>query len=87
LQDIKSDIGQIQPKVEHCQKIGQELIELCGEPDKPEVRKHTEELESAWDNVTALYTKREENLIEAMGRAIEYHDILNVIQTRFRILF
>ncbi|XP_059350791.1 microtubule-actin cross-linking factor 1, isoforms 1/2/3/4/5-like isoform X3 [Daphnia carinata] len=77
LQDIKTDIEQTKPEVEHCRQVGQELISLCGEPDKPEVKKHIEELDSAWDNITALYAKREENLIDAMEKAMEYHDTLN----------
>ena len=78
LQEIKTDIEQTKPEVEHCRQVGQELISLCGEPDKPEVKKHIEELDSAWDNITALYAKREENLIDAMEKAMEYHDTLNV---------
>lgn len=43
-------------------------MKICGEPDKPEVKKHIEDLDSAWDNVTALFAKREENLIHAMEK-------------------
>lgn len=53
-------------------------MSLCGEPDKPEVKKHMEDLDSAWDNVTALYARREENLIDAMEKAMEFHDTLQV---------
>lgn len=78
LHDIKNEIDQTKPEVEQCRRVGQELISLCGEPDKPEVKKHIEELDSAWDNITALYAKREENLIDAMEKAMEFHDTLNV---------
>jgi ABC-type transporter Mla subunit MlaD len=78
LHDIKSEIEQTKPEVEQCRQVGQELISLCGEPDKPEVKKHIEELDSAWDNITALYAKREENLIDAMEKAMEFHDTLKV---------
>ena len=78
LHDIKSEIEQTKPEVEQCRQVGQELINLCGEPDKPEVKKHIEELDSAWDNITALYARREENLIDAMEKAMEYHDTLKV---------
>jgi hypothetical protein len=57
-------------------------MNLCGEPDKPEVKKHIEDLDSAWDNITALYAKREENLIDAMEKAMEFHETLQV----FRII-
>lgn len=51
-------------------------MKICGEPDKPEVKKHIEDLDSAWDNVTALFAKREENLIHAMEKAMEFHETL-----------
>ena len=79
LQDIKKEIEQTKPEVEQCRQVGQQLIKICGEPDKPEVKKHIEELDSAWDNITALFAKREENLIDAMEKAMEFHDTLNVI--------
>lgn len=53
-------------------------MKLCGEPDKPEVKKHIEELDNAWDNVTTLYAKREQNLIDAMEKAMDFHDTLQV---------
>ncbi|KAF9423413.1 hypothetical protein HW555_001222, partial [Spodoptera exigua] len=62
--------------VEKVRKTGSTLMSLCGEPDKPEVKKHMEDLDSAWDNITALYARREENLIDAMEKAMEFHDTL-----------
>lgn len=53
-------------------------MSICGEPDKPEVKKHIEDLDTAWDNITALYARREENLIDAMEKAMEFHDTLHV---------
>lgn len=53
---------------------------LCGEPDKPEVRKHIEDLDTAWDTVTSLFAKREENLLHAMDRAMEFHDSLRTLK-------
>lgn len=54
-------------------------MRVCGEPDKPEVKKHIEDLDSAWDNITALFAKREENLINAMEKAMEFHETLQSI--------
>lgn len=53
-------------------------MKVCGEPDKPEVKKHIEDLDNAWDNITALFAKREENLINAMEKAMEFHETLQV---------
>ncbi|XP_063975576.1 microtubule-actin cross-linking factor 1 isoform X36 [Diachasmimorpha longicaudata] len=76
LQEIRQEIDQTKPDVEQVRQSGQELMGLCGEPDKPEVRKHMEDLDQAWDNVTALYARREENLIDAMEKAMEFHETL-----------
>lgn len=65
--------------MDQCRQAGHELMQLCGEPDKPEVKKHIEDLDSAWENVTSLYAKREQNLIDAMEKAMNFHDILGVI--------
>lgn len=79
LQEIRHEIDQTKPEVEQVRASGQTLMQLCGEPDKPEVKKHMEDLDNAWDNITALYAKREENLIDAMEKAMEFHETLQVI--------
>uniref|UniRef100_A0A8D9ALE4 Dystonin n=1 Tax=Cacopsylla melanoneura TaxID=428564 RepID=A0A8D9ALE4_9HEMI len=76
LKEIKAEIDQTKPEVEQCRASGQKLMKICGEPDKPEVKKHIEDLDSAWDTVTALFAKREENLIHAMEKAMEFHETL-----------
>ncbi|CAL1283110.1 unnamed protein product [Larinioides sclopetarius] len=79
LEEIKQEIEQTKPEVDQCRQAGHELMQLCGEPDKPEVKKHIEDLDSAWENVTSLYAKREQNLIDAMEKAMDFHDILGNI--------
>lgn len=76
LQDIRHEIDQTKPEVEKVRRTGNNLMQLCGEPDKPEVKKHIEDLDHAWDNITALYAKREENLIDAMEKAMEFHETM-----------
>uniref|UniRef100_A0A1I8PMG8 Uncharacterized protein n=1 Tax=Stomoxys calcitrans TaxID=35570 RepID=A0A1I8PMG8_STOCA len=76
LQEIRHEIDQTKPEVEQVRRHGSNLMNLCGEPDKPEVKKHIEDLDHAWDNITALYAKREENLIDAMEKAMEFHETL-----------
>lgn len=79
LQEIRHEIDQTKPEVEEVRRTGSNLMQLCGEPDKPEVKKHIEDLDHAWDNITALYAKREENLIDAMEKAMEFHETLENI--------
>lgn len=58
-------------------------MKICGEPDKPEVKKHIEDLDSAWDNVTALFAKREENLIHAMEKVrLNATDVLSWVANK-----
>lgn len=76
LQEIRQEIDQTKPEVEEVRRTGTNLMSLVGEPDKPEVKKHIEDLDHAWDNITALYAKREENLIDAMEKAMEFHETL-----------
>ena len=64
LKEIKDDMHQTKPEVERTKQTGRNLLQLCGEPDKPEIKKHIDDLDSAWDNVTSLYAKREQNLLE-----------------------
>jgi len=35
-----------------------------------------EDLDNAWDNVTSLYAKREQNLIDAMEKAMNFHEMM-----------
>ena len=47
-----------------------------GEPERPELKRHIDDLDNAWDNITSMFHKREKNLIVAMEKAMEYHDTL-----------
>uniref|UniRef100_W8ALB2 Dystonin n=1 Tax=Ceratitis capitata TaxID=7213 RepID=W8ALB2_CERCA len=80
LQEVRFKIDQTKPEVEQVRRNGSNLINMCGEPDKPEVKKHIEDLDNAWDNITALYAKREENLIDAMEKAMEFHETLQNLE-------
>ncbi|GAB0086991.1 microtubule-actin cross-linking factor 1 [Sergentomyia squamirostris] len=79
LQEIRYDIDKTKPRVEDVRQTGNKLMTLCGEPEKPEVKKHIEDLDRAWDNITVLYAKREENLIDAMEKAMEFYDTLKSV--------
>jgi DNA repair exonuclease SbcCD ATPase subunit len=76
LKEIKAEIDQTKPEVDQCRASGKQLMKVCGDPDKPEVKKHIEDLDNAWETVTALFAKREENLIQAMEKAMEFHETL-----------
>ncbi|XP_014680833.1 PREDICTED: dystonin-like [Priapulus caudatus] len=68
---IKDEIEGTQPDIDACKQTGQSLMQLCGEPDKPEVKKNMEDLDTAWDSVNATCGKREENLLDDLHRELE----------------
>ena len=76
LQDIKRGIDGTKPAVDNCRKSGSALLGVVGDSEKPELKRHIEDLEGAWDNITSMYAKRERNLIDAMEKAMEFHDML-----------
>ncbi|XP_022692769.1 microtubule-actin cross-linking factor 1-like isoform X2 [Varroa jacobsoni] len=76
LQEIREEIGNTKPEVDQCKQAGTDLMRLCGEPDKPEVKKHIEDLDQAWQNVMTLYAKREQSLADALSKAMGFHNTL-----------
>ena len=79
LLEIKQDIEQTKPEVEIVRQTGKELVHLVGEPEKPEIHKNIDDLENVWDTVTGLFYKREKNLVEAMEKSMNFHDMLRSI--------
>merc|ERR1719186_486731 len=76
LHEIKRGIDGTKPTVDKCRQTGTDLMNMVGDPDKPELRRHLEDLDNAWGNITSMYAKREENLLDAMEKAMEFHDML-----------
>lgn len=90
LTEIKCEIDQTAPEVAEVRRCGTDLMQMVDEPEKPEVRKQIEDLDDAWETITSLYAKREQNLIHAMDRAMNFHqmlqsilDFLDQAETRF----
>ncbi|KAI8432884.1 hypothetical protein MSG28_013810 [Choristoneura fumiferana] len=67
LQEIRHEIDHTKPEVEKVRKTGSHLMSLCGEPDKPEVKKHMEDLDSAWDNNLQEFLDTAEDKFSRMG--------------------
>ena len=79
LKDIKKGMDKTKPGVDKCIKTGKDLIKVVGDPEKPELKRHIDDLGHAWENITALYAKREQSLIDAMDKAMEFHETLQAI--------
>ena len=76
LKNIKKGIDSTKPIVDKCKQTSKELMSKVGEPERPELKRHIDDLDNAWDNITSMFHKREKNLIVAMEKAMEYHDTL-----------
>merc|ERR1712223_1525215 len=76
LKNIKKGIDSTKPIVDKCKATGKDLMGKVGDSERPEVKRHIEDLDNAWDNITSMFHKREKNLIVAMEKAMEYHDTL-----------
>lgn len=72
--------AQIQARAEHvetCRAVGNQLVNLVTEPaEQLDVKRKIDELDSAWNTVTTVYAKRHTDLIEAMERAMNYHELM-----------
>nr|XP_006813086.1 PREDICTED: dystonin isoform X1 [Saccoglossus kowalevskii] len=79
LQAIKEEIEGTQDDVENVRQTGEDLMRLCGEPDRPEVKKNIDELDKEWDTLNAMYEDREEALTDAFDAASKYHDALHAL--------
>lgn len=76
MKEIKRDMEQTRQKMDDCKNTGRELIKVCAEQDKHEVKKNMDDLDSLWNNVANLYGKREKDLKDAMERAMKFHEAL-----------
>ena len=72
-------MDKVKPSLDKCKETGKKLLNAVGDPEKPELRRHIDDLDNAWGNITGLYAKREKSLIDAMERAMEFHDMLQSI--------
>merc|ERR1719422_2496955 len=73
LAQIKKGMDSTKPSVDKCKATGVDLLSVVGDPEKPELKRHIDDLDNAWGNVTAMYAQREQNLLDAMEKAMEFH--------------
>ncbi|KAL7025334.1 hypothetical protein ACKWTF_013447 [Chironomus riparius] len=79
LEEVGREIQNTKPEVDQVRLSGTNLITLIGDAEKPEIKKHIEDLDQAWGNITSLYAQREENLIQAMEKAMQFHETLEAL--------
>lgn len=76
MKEIRREIESIRPKVNECKSSGADLMKLCGDNEKYEVKKNIDELDTLWNNVNNLANKRDKDLKDAMEKAKKFYDAL-----------
>jgi dystonin len=69
---VREDIEASKADIDQTRYIGDGLMQLCGEPEKPEVSKNMDELDTNFDNVQTHWIERQKQLDEALRKATEF---------------
>ena len=75
---MKEEIEATSVDIDDVRLTGDQLIGLVGEPDKPEVQKNIDDLDSGLNKVTEEYEKRARTLEDALDKAVHFQDELMV---------
>lgn len=75
LEEIRKEKNRIKQLKIDVADLGRQLMKLCGEPEEPE-RPEIVEMKNAWKNITDLFARRELDLINALGKAMEFQETL-----------
>lgn len=78
---IEGELQETAPLLDSCKETGQQLLSLIGSQDQPEIEQNLLSLESEWQTVTGLFHQRHNNLIVAMEKAMDFHDLLKNLIT------
>lgn len=79
LKALKKKFEALKPDLEKCKKEGLSLIALVGDPEKPELKRNLEDLNSSWDLIASLFAKREKSLQDALDKAKEFQSNLQAL--------
>ncbi len=64
-------------------EMGEELVGLIGDPDRPEVEKNVDDLEASWTAAQSAWADRQKSLDEALRKATRFQ--AELIKVRFRM--
>jgi len=78
LQGMKEDLELLSAEKDHLQEVGEELVGLIGEPDKPEVERSIEDMDAAFKALNDACDMRQNALDSALRQASCFHDELTV---------
>ena len=72
------DLDSVQANVDQVHETGEELVDLIGEPDKPEVEKTVEDVDNTWTKLNDDWAERQNQLDDALRRAVNFQNELMV---------
>ena len=78
VQNMKDDCEMLSAEKDHLQEIGEELIGLIGEPDKPEVERSIDDVDAALKALNDACEARQKSLAGALQQAKCFHQELTV---------
>ncbi|XP_076019131.1 dystonin isoform X3 [Genypterus blacodes] len=74
VEGFKEDIDALQEELDMVRNQGTELLNACGEPDKPVIKKSLDEVNTVWEYLNKTWKERVERLEEAMQAAVQFQD-------------
>ena len=77
-QAMRDDIEASQFDLDEVHQTGEQLMSLCGEPDRPEVQKNIDDLDNNLLTITGEFDKRSRTLEEALERSMYFQEELMV---------
>ena len=75
---MKEELDAAQPELDTVHEGGEELLQLIGESDKPEVEKNVEDMDTDWSTLNTKWLNRQRKLDDALRRATAFQEQLMV---------
>uniref|UniRef100_A0A5S6QD24 Calponin-homology (CH) domain-containing protein n=1 Tax=Trichuris muris TaxID=70415 RepID=A0A5S6QD24_TRIMR len=79
LQEAEDELRKQEPRVTQCREIGQQLLDLVSNAEKPEIRQKIDELDVVYETVTEAFARRGHDLIDAMERTMSFYEKLQKV--------
>ncbi|KAH3698995.1 hypothetical protein DPMN_073941 [Dreissena polymorpha] len=76
LEALRENIEETQFDLGEVQQTGEQLMNLCGEPDRPEVQKNIDDLDTNLRTINSDFEKRSRSLEDALERSLQFQDEL-----------
>ncbi len=78
MQALRDDLETCQADVDGVHEVGEELVGLIGDPDKPEVENNVGDLDNTWGSLNSKWAERQKELDDALRKATNFQEELMV---------